>query len=258
MNGLSLLLALLSTPVGTSPDIAADLTNLKTQYSEAQQAFSKEMQAIKDQKAQMDFYYSKNPIIKYYDLAKELSDRSKGDSAEYDVLSFTYSLMPQALQMKQRPDSPVAYEEMAKQCTALAKDIVSRFPTHPNIATFAQRLGYPIKDPDVQAMLTTLLDKNRGKPSEPTFLYKLGSIYKGWGQPTPENEKKAKALFGELVAKFPDSAPAKEAKGDIFELENLVAGKVFPDFETTDQAGKTWSLKEYRGKVVVLDFWGFW
>jgi TolA-binding protein len=103
-----------------------------------------------------------------------------------------------------------------------------------------------LKDPDVQAILAMLLEKNRGKPAEPTFLYRLASSHKGWGQPTPENEKKAKSLFAELVKKFPNSAQAKEAQGDIFELE------------ATDQDGKTWSLKEYKGKVVVLDFWGFW
>jgi cytochrome oxidase Cu insertion factor (SCO1/SenC/PrrC family) len=35
-------------------------------------------------------------------------------------------------------------------------------------------------------------------------------------------------------------------------------GGVAPDFTARDQEGKSFKLSEYRGKVVVLDFWGFW
>lgn len=61
-----------------------------------------------------------------------------------------------------------------------------------------------------------------------------------------------------LIQKYPTSNAAKSAQGDIFEMENLVVGKVAPDFNATDQDGKAFKLSDYRGKVVVLDFWGFW
>ncbi len=35
-------------------------------------------------------------------------------------------------------------------------------------------------------------------------------------------------------------------------------GKLVPDFSATDLDGKTISLKDYRGKVVLLDFWAVW
>lgn len=35
-------------------------------------------------------------------------------------------------------------------------------------------------------------------------------------------------------------------------------GKVVPDFSTTDLDGKPISLQQYRGKVVLLEFWGAW
>jgi cytochrome oxidase Cu insertion factor (SCO1/SenC/PrrC family) len=31
-----------------------------------------------------------------------------------------------------------------------------------------------------------------------------------------------------------------------------------PDFEAVDENGVKFKLSDYRGKVVVLDFWGFW
>ncbi len=48
------------------------------------------------------------------------------------------------------------------------------------------------------------------------------------------------------------------ADGDIFEIENLGIGKVAPEIEGVDLDGKPMKLGDFRGKVVVLDFWGDW
>jgi hypothetical protein len=61
-----------------------------------------------------------------------------------------------------------------------------------------------------------------------------------------------------LLARFPNSEAAKTSQRAVFEAENLVEGKRAPDFEATDIDGKTFKLSDYRGKVVVLEFWGFW
>ena len=44
----------------------------------------------------------------------------------------------------------------------------------------------------------------------------------------------------------------------LFELRFLVVGKTAPDIEALDLEGKTFKLSDYRGKVVLLDFWGNW
>ena len=38
----------------------------------------------------------------------------------------------------------------------------------------------------------------------------------------------------------------------------LAVGTPAPDWKLTDAAGKTHSLSDYRGRVVVLDFWATW
>lgn len=54
-----------------------------------------------------------------------------------------------------------------------------------------------------------------------------------------------------------NSELAKEYRQKVDPMSELV-GKVVPDFSTTDLDGKPISLQHYRGKVVLLDFWGIW
>jgi hypothetical protein len=48
------------------------------------------------------------------------------------------------------------------------------------------------------------------------------------------------------------------AEGELFEIRNLAIGRVAPDIEGEDLDGAGFKLSDYRGKVVVLDFWGNW
>lgn len=51
---------------------------------------------------------------------------------------------------------------------------------------------------------------------------------------------------------------AEVADSDIFELENLRVGSIAPDIEGEDAEGVPFRLSDYRGKVVLLKFWGDW
>jgi hypothetical protein len=48
------------------------------------------------------------------------------------------------------------------------------------------------------------------------------------------------------------------AKGTLFELRHLTIGKVAPEITGEDVHGTKFKLSDYRGKVVLLDFWGNW
>ncbi|HWG50077.1 MAG TPA: hypothetical protein VN669_10310 [Candidatus Acidoferrales bacterium] len=51
---------------------------------------------------------------------------------------------------------------------------------------------------------------------------------------------------------------ADVARGDIFELEHLRIGAVAPEIEALDMDGVPFRLSDYRGKTVMLHFWGDW
>jgi hypothetical protein len=48
------------------------------------------------------------------------------------------------------------------------------------------------------------------------------------------------------------------AERNLFQLRNLQIGMVAPDIVAADLDGVEFKLSDYRGKVVVLDFWGDW
>ena len=51
---------------------------------------------------------------------------------------------------------------------------------------------------------------------------------------------------------------SERAASTIFEMENLQVGMAAPDIKGEDLDGVEFALSEYRGKVVVIDFWGDW
>jgi len=58
--------------------------------------------------------------------------------------------------------------------------------------------------------------------------------------------------------KLPDGEMvADRAKMELYEIRNLSVGRVAPDIEAEDQHGKRFKLSDYRGKVVLLDFWSY-
>ncbi len=71
------------------------------------------------------------------------------------------------------------------------------------------------------------------------------------------------AIFDQATEKYGDvkflggETVAERAKAELFGIRNLSVGKHAPDIEGEDQDGKRFKLSDYRGKVVLLDFWSF-
>ena len=46
-----------------------------------------------------------------------------------------------------------------------------------------------------------------------------------------------------------------QAKSELYDIRNLAIGMIAPDIEGPDQDGIKFKLSDYRGKVVLLNFW---
>ncbi|MCP3903698.1 MAG: redoxin domain-containing protein [Planctomycetes bacterium] len=56
----------------------------------------------------------------------------------------------------------------------------------------------------------------------------------------------------------PNQPLVERVDGVLFEAEHLQIGHVAPDIIGKDLDGVEFRLSDYRGKVVMLDFWGHW
>lgn len=68
----------------------------------------------------------------------------------------------------------------------------------------------------------------------------------------------AKAEQASIVRDYPNSIPAMKIGASEFKKTRLQVGMVAPEIEGSDLEGHNFKLSDYRGKVVVLDFWGDW
>jgi len=82
-------------------------------------------------------------------------------------------------------------------------------------------------------------------------------------------KKEAEAILVQLAAdkKYADAladygnkkvAVAELARRDLFEIRRLQPGQPAPEIVGEDIDGQQFKLSDYRGKVVLLDFWGNW
>ncbi|MHC5064154.1 MAG: hypothetical protein ACYTG5_09285 [Planctomycetota bacterium] len=79
------------------------------------------------------------------------------------------------------------------------------------------------------------------------------------GRDVSEADKaKAQELFDRVAELAAGTTLALKAQGPRFKAENLQVGMVAPDIIAEDLDGVTFKLSDYRGKVVMLDFWGDW
>ena len=76
--------------------------------------------------------------------------------------------------------------------------------------------------------------------------------------------KESEKLLEEAADKYADVKTAfdgtvgRKAKSELFDLRHLSVGKAAPEVKGVDQDGKHFKLSDYKGKVVVVDFWGNW
>jgi hypothetical protein len=75
--------------------------------------------------------------------------------------------------------------------------------------------------------------------------------------------KQAEAMFERAAKEFADvsnfrGTVGKAAQAELNEIRNLGVGKPAPEISGQDIDGKPFKLSDYKGKVVVVDFWGDW
>jgi hypothetical protein len=70
--------------------------------------------------------------------------------------------------------------------------------------------------------------------------------------------KAAEKDLRDVASLTKDPKVLARAKDALFEIEHLQVGCTAPEIAGVDVEGTPFKLSDYRGKAVLLDFWGFW
>jgi hypothetical protein len=231
----------------------------------------------------------------YMDAMSELGkefQKAETDEEKTDIRNKAQKLRPAVLEKtlaiaKEDPKDDVGFDAIVyavgmgagKSATDL---LIKHHVENPKIADMVLGLGRGGSD-DAVAFLKAVLDKNPDKTARGRAAYAMAqaTIDKIEKAKTDEEAKKFETEALEWVKQVettyadvtqftlppnPNSKAeprllgkviARDAKA-IPNIRKLMVGKVVPEVEGEDVDGAKFKLSDYRGKVVMIDFWGHW
>jgi len=149
--------------------------------------------------------------------------------------------------------------KMESTAMPLAEDLLERHPKSPQLNLLAEYYYVFTKD-QRRALYERLLEispHREVKAAAHFGLAPLSPMRTPEGQPNPHYAK----LLGEYKdVKWRESTYGRIADARVNPLSpaDLAEGKPAPEIEGVDHNGKPMKLSDYRGRVVLLDFWGDW
>jgi hypothetical protein len=228
---------------------------LDKEYDDAMQAFQKAYGEAKTDEDKQKLFTDKYPRPdKFAPKFLKLAEEHPKDAAALDAL--VWIVTHNTFGPPGGKDSP-----RAKAVAILTRDHVGS----DKLGSVCQMLVYS-NDKESETLLRTLLEKSPHKDVQGQACLALAQNLKNRGRGLPnqkDNElpKEVEELFERAVAKYADvkmqfyGTVGDKAKAELFEIRNLAIGKTAPDIEGVDQDGKKFRLSDYKGKVVLLDFW---
>lgn len=251
-------------------EAAKELASLNQEFQQAMAAFMAEYTKAKP-KDRGELIKNKLPQpAEYADRFMALAEKYPDDPAAFDALVWIVS---------RAPDSELA-------ATAIDR-LLEKHLNDDKMAEVAMELSFGMPGPRNEQALRLLIEqsdnervKGAATLSLASYMMQLRRLAE-FVKKDPEmkdrfdeelaqymkdlkfDEDEVKALYQTVIDEYADvelrGRPLGErAESALFELEHLSIGKVAPDIEGEDFDGESFKLSDYRGKIVMLDFWGDW
>ena len=235
---------------------------IQERYETAQKDFMKSLRAAKEE--DMSKLYEKRPGLEFVAEFKALGTEAKGT----DVGAHCWIQVAQISADFGKNDDAIAAADV------LMKEYVES-PAISELPMMLGQMSYAFGPDSCETMLRDLVKKSPHKSVQAPAVFQLAQLLMGSNDEKANDDKEAgekaaarkaegRTLFERIQSDYADvKTPwgknyGEMASGFLFELDNLQIGKTAPDFEVTDENGVKFKLSDYRGKVVVVDFWGHW
>jgi hypothetical protein len=240
---------------GQTPPPAAAQQDPDAAYNELVKAFNK---AISDwqteaqaavEKAQaagerMPAIAMQPPTKQFVAQAQDLAAEHAGKDAAVPFLGFI-----------------VKYASNERAAVKKAVDtLANEHAKSPAIAGVLPHVGNALRfgaQKQVFALLDAVVDGNADADTKAQGLLARGGLRLQTAQDDAQR-KAAEADLRAVATTTKNEEIVAQAKDALFEIENLQVGCKAPEIDGVDTDGVPFKLSDYRGKVVLLDFWGFW
>lgn len=230
-----------------SAPAAAEVKSAKQQIEATTSAFDqqtrdfiKRVRAEKDRKKMMEIYRNESPspadaITLILKLAKE---NAKAEGVEKG-LTWAGARTSDPSQMK-----------------AITTTLLTHYKDSKGIGILAQ--GYGRMRQGGEAELKEIIDKAGDEKVRQDATYHLASKLVKDAETKADGLAMMKKLAATPGIDKSNPQTLAQVNGQITVIEKLSIGCTAPDIVGTDHEGKEFKLSDYRGKAVLVDFWGIW
>jgi hypothetical protein len=147
--------------------------------------------------------------------------------------------------------------------------LARNYPEDAHVGSLSPHLLY---EPGAEDLLRTMLRVNRDHAAQETAALTLARWLKSNSEEiqlsnparASSRQHEAEELFERVSKNAADircginQSLADRAKDLLSEMRELGIGRTAPDIDGEDADGKAFKLRDYRAKVVVIDFWASW
>lgn len=245
-------------PAAPAADSAKEaFVSLKAEYDKAYQEFLAAYRAATTDEERQKAYTEKSPRAEdWAPKFRAIADAHPEGAAAAECLAWIVQNhrdgKAQAEALDLLAENHLSSAVVARVCPML------EYSPAANVESFLRRVMADGPDRDAKGRACYTLARVLGSRSE-----RAARVAEGGESGASGVEQEAVSLFEEVEKTYGDlkygrGTLGEKAKADLFEIRNLAVGKVAPDIEGEDGDGVRFKLTDYRGKVVLLDFWGEW
>jgi len=223
-----------------APDSYRSLT---AEVSKAQRPLATAYRAAKNEAERQEILDEYNQVpAKFAGRFLKFAEANADDPTAYDALVWV-----------------VSKDENGKFAEKAISVIVANHLDSPKMVRTCQQLARSTT-PGAKKLLKVIAESSKNVDAKGHATYALAKAL--LGRSGKRNER-AEALLTTVIEKYADVANGRMSLGktatrDLFEIQHLSIGCEAPAIKSEDIDGVEFTLADYRGKVVVLDFWGDW
>lgn len=197
-------------------------------------------------------------VLPFIDRCWKIYDQSEGEPAEFEALQQILGLA-----------TTVTSTQLDQQWQDASAKLFTDFLDDDRMAEFVSYLPAPKKlKKEADSYVADLKTKSKSRAVKAAIAWNgLQDALNRSGDGSLD-EAKEKALiakleqfggeFGDVKLTYGEQTHGEQVKSTIYAIQNLKVGGTAPEIAANDLDGVPFKLSDYRGKAVLLDFWGYW